>query len=136
MEAVFSSYFTIGWLDSLQGGLHQGELFGFCDKSYVLTITRFVAFYYSVFTGHVVGPCGDPGATQAEDLHGAGVQQQAAKTLCRAPRSFHLKIQKVIGEPQRDSENVFKDLHNCTEALEMLRHVLAVLNYIITSCIE
>ena len=35
----------------------KGELFGFCDKSYVLTITRFVAFYYSVFTGHVVGPC-------------------------------------------------------------------------------
>ena len=96
MEAVCSSYFTIGWLDSLQGGLHQGELFGFCDKSYVLTITRFVAFYYSVFTGHVVGPCGDPGATQAEDLHEAGVQQQATKRLCRAPRSFHLKIQKVI----------------------------------------
>ena len=40
--------------------------------------------------------CADPGATQAEDLHGAGVQQQAAKTLCRAPRSFHLRIQKVI----------------------------------------
>ena len=56
-EAACNSYFTIGWLDSLQGGLHQGELFGFCDKSYVLTITRFVAFYYSVFTGHVVGPC-------------------------------------------------------------------------------
>ena len=37
VEAVCSSYFTIGWLDSLQGGLHQGELFGFCNKSYVLT---------------------------------------------------------------------------------------------------
>ena len=40
--------------------------------------------------------CADPGATQAKYLHGAGVQQQSAKTLCRAPRSFYLKIQKVI----------------------------------------
>ena len=46
--------------------------------------------------------CPDPGATQAEDLHGAGVQQQATKTLCSAPRSFHLKIQKVIGDLDKE----------------------------------
>ena len=60
-----------------------------------MTITRFVAFYYSVFTGHVVGPCADPGATQAEDLHGAGYQDTVVP---------HLKIQKVIGDLDEEGE--------------------------------
>ena len=41
-------------------------------------------------------------------LHGAGVQQQAAKTLCRAPRSFHLKIQKVIINLATDDRGTVK----------------------------
>ena len=52
--------------------------------------------------------CADPGATQAKYLHGAGVQQQATKTLCRAPRSFHLKIQKVIINLATDDRGTVK----------------------------
>ena len=38
--------------------------------------------------------CADPGATQAKYLHGAGVQQQAAKTLAVSQDPSILKFRK------------------------------------------